>query len=182
LIKAAISLAVSLAGIQLTRTKYIVFRLSIGHQRSNIPEKVLSPEAGERMPNITTFNTGAPYIYLSIFVAATNGALNKFDAILDTGAPRTEFSDEALRYAGFLSETKSVDLKPGLQTQKYSKLLLPHLQICGHSIENLEIFVSHFEKSWGIDALVGLDFLRRFKVQIDYSKGIITSEEFQPGS
>jgi hypothetical protein len=49
------------------------------------------------MSNITTFNTGAPYIYLSIFVTATNGAQHKFDAILDTGAPRTEFSDEALR-------------------------------------------------------------------------------------
>jgi hypothetical protein len=72
-------------------------------------------------------------------------------------------------------------LKIGLQTQKYSKHLLPHIQICGHSIVNLEIFVSHFEKSWGVDALVGLDFLRRFKVEIDYSKGIIISEGFQEG-
>jgi hypothetical protein len=90
------------------------------------------------MSNITTFNAGAPYIYLSIFVTATNGTQHKFDAILDAGAPRTEFSDEALRYAGFISETKSVDLKTGLQTQKYSKHLLPHIQICGHSIVNLE--------------------------------------------
>jgi hypothetical protein len=57
----------------------------------------------------------------------------------------------------------------------YGKIILPHLQICGHTIDQLEIFVSHFEKSWGIDALIGLDFLRRFKVEIDFSKGIITT-------
>jgi hypothetical protein len=128
------------------------------------------------MPNITTFDTGAPYIYLSIFVAAGNNTLHEFDAIFDTGAPRTEFSDIALHYAGFLSATKPVVLKSGLQTQKYGTIILPQLQICGHSIGNLEVFVSHFEKSWGIDALIGLDFLRQFKAEIDYSKGIITSE------
>lgn len=66
-------------------------------------------------------------------------------------------------------------LNDGLQTQKYGKIILPHIQVCGHTIEKLEVFVSHFEKSWGIDALIGLDFLRQFKVEIDYSKGIITS-------
>ncbi|OGW38119.1 MAG: hypothetical protein A2X58_09455 [Nitrospirae bacterium GWC2_56_14] len=128
------------------------------------------------MPNITTFSTGAPYIYLSIFVAADNNTLHEFDAIFDTGAPRTEFSDTALQYAGFLSATKPVILKNGLQTQKYGKIILPQIQVCGHSIGNLEVFVSHFEKSWGIDALIGLDFLRQFKVEIDYSKGCITSD------
>jgi len=129
------------------------------------------------MPNITTFNTGAPYIYLSIFVSAENGSLHEFDAIFDTGAPRTEFSDSALHYAGFLSETKPVIIKTGLQSQKYGKIILPQIQICGHLIENLEVFVAHFEKSWGIDALIGLDFLRLFKVEIDYSKGVLTSDK-----
>ncbi|MDD5674755.1 MAG: retroviral-like aspartic protease family protein [Chitinivibrionales bacterium] len=128
------------------------------------------------MPNITTFNTNAPYIYLSIAVAADNNTFHEFDAIFDTGAPTTEFSDAALYYAGFLGSTKPVILKSGLQTQKYGKIILPQIQICGHSMENLEVFVSHFEKSWGIDALIGLDFLRRFKVEIDFSKGAITSD------
>jgi len=132
------------------------------------------------MPNITTFNTDAPYIYLSISVIFGNAAHHEFDAIFDTGAPLTEFSDTALHYAGFLSTTKPVIVKNGLQTQKYEKIILPQIQICGHSIENLEVFVSHFEKSWGIDALIGLDFLRRFKVEIDYSKGIITSDAIAP--
>lgn len=131
------------------------------------------------MPNITSFDTGLPYIYLSIFVTSNKNALHEFDAIFDTGAPRTEFSDTALQYAGFLGAIKHVKLKTGSQTQKYDKILIPQIQICGHSIKNLEVFVSHFEKSWGIDSLIGLDFLRRFKVEIDYSKGVITSDALQ---
>ena len=129
------------------------------------------------MRNITTFDINSPYIYLSVFVATGNNTFHEFDAIFDTGAPRTEFSDTALQYAGFLSATKQVVLPHGQQTQKYSKLILPQLQICGHPINNLEVFVSHFEKSWGIDALIGLDFLRQFKVEIDYSKGVITTDK-----
>jgi hypothetical protein len=89
------------------------------------------------MPNITTFDTGAPYIYLSIFVAAGNNTLHEFDAIFDTGAPRTEFSDTALHYAGFIKAIKPAILKDGLQTEKYGKIVLPQIQICGHSIGNL---------------------------------------------
>lgn len=128
------------------------------------------------MQNITTFDTSAPYIYLPVFVASDNNIFHKFDAIFDTGAPRTEFSDAALCYAGFLNETKPMELKSGLQTQKYGKFLMPHLEICGQPVDGLEVFVSHFEKSWGIDALIGLDFLRKFKVEIDFSKGIIVTD------
>ncbi len=128
------------------------------------------------MPNITTFDTIAPYIYISIFIITSENKKHEFDAILDTGAPATEFSDKALQYAGFLQNTERVDLKSGLQTQKYSKISLPQIQICGHIIENLNVYVSHFEKSWGIDALIGLDFFRRFKMEIDYSKGVLITK------
>ena len=112
------------------------------------------------MPNITTFDTTSPYIFLSIFVITPDKKKLEFDAIFDTGAPVTEFSDKALYYAGFIQNTEDIGLKSGLQTQKYSKINLPLIQLCGHAIENFKVFVSHFEKSWGIDALIGLDFLR----------------------
>lgn len=90
----------------------------------------------------------------------------------------TEFSDRALKYSGFIQETEDVSLKRGLQTQKYGKIVIPRIQICGHEIEKLKVFVSSFEKSWGIDALIGLDFFRRFRVEVDYSKGLLTTDVF----
>jgi hypothetical protein len=96
--------------------------------------------------------------------------------LLDTGAPATEFSDQALQLIGLLDDTKKdVSLKPGLQTQKYGKITLPILKVCSHRIDALEVYVSHFEKSWGVDALIGLDFFRRFEVNINFAHGQITT-------
>ncbi len=131
------------------------------------------------MQNVTTFDPPARYISFPIYVTAKNGRRHKFDALLDTGAPATEFSDEALQFAGLLDEKKeNVTLKPGLQTQKYGKLQLHEIEICGHTIENLEVYVSHFDKIWGIKALVGLDFFRRFKVTVDYKAGHLVTEPY----
>ncbi len=129
------------------------------------------------MQNITTFDTNASYIYLPIQVTSTFGSQHEFDAIFDTGAPRTEFSDRALKYAGFIKNIPDVSIANGLQTQKHNRIILPQVKICGHIINDLDVFVSTFENSWGIDALVGLDFVRRFRVEIDYLSGIIITDE-----
>jgi hypothetical protein len=127
------------------------------------------------MPNITTFDTTKPYMYLPVCVESSYGTRHEFDAIFDTGAPRTEFSDRALKYAGFLSDTQDVAIPNGLQTYKYDRIILPSITICGHEIKHLDVFVSLFEESWGIHALIGLDFLRRFRTEIDYSKGMLVT-------
>lgn len=128
------------------------------------------------MSNITTFDTSERYIFLFVYVTTKNGKRHKFDAILDCGAPLTEFSDEALQAAGLLGEAKEdFQLKPGLQTQKYGKVILPQIEICSHPISDLPVYVSHFEKSWGVKALIGLDFFRRFEVRVNYKSGEIVT-------
>lgn len=134
------------------------------------------------MQNITTFETKERYIFLSIFLTAENGKRHELDAILDTGAPRTEFSDEALYFAGFAPKPREdVTLQEGLQTQKYSDMVLPKIEICSQQISNLKVYVSRFEKSWGVDALVGLDFFRQFRVTVDYRLGQLITEPLVAG-
>lgn len=102
-----------------------------------------------------------------------------FDGVIDTGAPKTEFNDAFLKYAGFASSSQSqVSIKPGLQTQKYAKITLPLVRMCGQDIENFEVMVSRFDSSWGIAALIGLDFFRMFRVTIDYKAGQIVTEPY----
>ncbi len=128
------------------------------------------------MSHITDFDKGSYHINLVIYVTTTGGKRHKLEAILDTGAPRSEFSDQALESAGFhISKEKSKSIKPGLQTQKYDKITLPAAEICSHRIKDFEVFVSHFDKSWGVDALIGLDFFRQFEVTINYTHGQITT-------
>ena len=129
------------------------------------------------MPNITTFDPHQRYILFPVFVTAKDDQPYEFDALLDMGAPVTEFSDEALQFSGLLETTRNdIALQPGLQTQKYGRVIIPHIEICSHSINDLEVYVSHFEKSWGIKALIGLDFFRHFRVTIDYREGSLITE------
>src|SRR3990167_7391583 len=131
-----------LNGIQGKRTKYFVLLLSIKIAHLNTRVKALFREGGEAMPNVTLFDTRARYIFLPIFITTKSGKKIELDAILDSGAPNTELSDQALERAGFLDP-----------------------------VNNLEVYVSHFEKSWGVDALIGLDFFKRFRVTVDYKAG-----------
>ncbi len=97
---------------------------------------------------------------------------------MDTGAPKTEFSDQFLMHAGFVESVAEATIKPGLQTQKYGMTTLPSVEICGQKIDGFDVFVSHFEKSWGIDALIGLDFFRRFLITIDYLNDFLIAEPY----
>lgn len=113
-------------------------------------------------------------------VTDLRGTVHSITGILDTGAPSTEFSDQFLIHTGFLAaRDKEAELKPGLQTQKYGIVELPSVVICGHHISPFKTFISYFEPSWGIDALVGLDFFRNFLVQIDYKKGILITSAYE---
>lgn len=108
-----------------------------------------------------------------------SGRLRELDALLDTGAPSSEFSDKALQFAGLLDAPREeVVIKEGMQTQKYGRLVLPQIEICSHRLENLRVYVSRFEESWGIDALIGLDFFRQIKVTIDYQRGHLVTEPY----
>ena len=126
----------------------------------------------------TFFDIERHHIHLELTVF-NNGIEYSVDAILDTGAPITEFSDQFLMFTGFIDSVKEdVKIKHGLQSQKYNQIVLPELRICGHTLNDFNVSVSCFEESWGIDALIGLDFFRRFKVEIDYSKSKIITTAF----
>ncbi len=132
------------------------------------------------MPNTTIFDPTKRYIFLPVAVATPEGEWHEFDALLDTGAPATEFSDDALQHIGLLKiADQEVQLPSGQQTKKYGHIIIPNLEVCSHRICDLRVFVSHFEKSWGIKALIGLDFFRRFRTTIDYHAGRIITEPYQ---
>ncbi|HCU25341.1 MAG TPA: hypothetical protein DF383_10000 [Deltaproteobacteria bacterium] len=126
---------------------------------------------------ITPFDTTRPHIHVRFYVIDLKGSHHSLDGILDTGAPRSEFSDKFLSFAGFIKNPPAdISMKSGLQTQKYGKVILPSVEIFGRKISDFEVFASRFEKEWGIDALIGLDFIRRFEVTISYRHAAIVTE------
>ncbi|PJC64089.1 MAG: hypothetical protein CO021_06075 [Deltaproteobacteria bacterium CG_4_9_14_0_2_um_filter_42_21] len=72
------------------------------------------------MQKITKFDQNERYIFLHVLLTRKDGKKEDISALLDTGAPVTEFSDQALKHAGFLETTQNdISLPSGLQTQKY---------------------------------------------------------------
>jgi hypothetical protein len=125
----------------------------------------------------TDFDTDRHHIHLEIIVKNSNGIEYSLDGILDTGAPVTEVSDDFLAFTGFIPfADRNVKIKSGLQSQKYNTILIPEIKICGRVLNDFNVYVSQFNESWGIDALIGLDFFRRFVIEIDYLHGIIRTK------
>ena len=133
------------------------------------------------MRHITTFNTAKHHIYLKPTLIDGNGVPQFFRAILDSGAPKSEFSDRFLHAVKILHEEEmlSVPVPEGLQTRKYTSVVIPHIECLGQTLKNISVIVSKFEEHWGIDALIGLDFFRQFEVAINYKKGQIITEPLE---
>ena len=127
-------------------------------------------EDGEAMLKITPFDIGKHHIRVRMVVLSRLGSKHFLNAILDTGAPRTEISDRSLILAGFPFEMK--DVVPGKfqQTRKYAKVRLKNAKLLGQTLEDWVVHISKFDESWGIDALIGLDFFRQFEVRVNYKK------------
>lgn len=132
------------------------------------------------MRTITAFDTKAHHIYLRGNLFFHENLSRRFKAVLDTGASKTEFSTDFLIASKILTleQIQASNIRPHQETQKIGKILIPCFEVCGQKIENFEVFVSHFESFWAMDALIGLDFFRKFRVSIDCSKGELVTEEF----
>ncbi len=82
------------------------------------------------MRKIITFDSRLPHIHMEFGITDLEGSRISVSGILDTGAPRTEFSDEFLLNAGLLKcKHQNIALKAGLQTQKYGEIFLPSAPI-----------------------------------------------------
>lgn len=132
------------------------------------------------MHQFTPFDTKRHHIYTPFVVThPVTGTKHSFEGIVDTGAPRTEFTDIVLARIGVIKEPKAdVRIKEGLQSQKYGKVIFPRFEICGQVLENFQVFVTKLDGAFGVDALIGLDFFKKFRVTIDYQKGQLITEAY----
>jgi len=126
------------------------------------------------------FDSQKHHIYLEFAISDIKGFARYGLGILDTGAPRTEFCDIFLKHIGLLEAVIDDETAPyyGLQTLKYRKLKVPSVEICGYHFQNTEFIVSQFDKTWGIDALIGLDLFRKCRITIDYKLEMIIVDPY----
>jgi hypothetical protein len=126
------------------------------------------------------FDPDKYHIFITFEIVDHNGVVRNGLGVLDTGAPRTEFSDSFLMHADMLEMPRTqIKIPDNQETKKYSKIVIPSVIICGYEFHKTEFLVSRFEKQWGIDALIGLDLFRKTKITIDYKSALIISEPYE---
>lgn len=110
------------------------------------------------MQTTTTFDTSEHHIYLAAKILDCNGVEHSFRGVLE---PKS---------------IKKVDIQPEQQTARYGRIVLPRIQCLGQTLENTRVKVVRFVEGWAVDALIGLDFFRRYEVKINYKSGTIVTE------
>lgn len=128
------------------------------------------------MPSTVEFDTQSAHIHTTMQIRSRTGSEVSFIAIVDTGAPYTELSDRSLARAGYAFAQADITTQDLQETQKYAKVRLLDTVTLGQQLDNWIVYVSRFDDRWGIDALIGLDFFRRFRTTIDYQHGVIITE------
>ncbi|MGH7828715.1 MAG: retroviral-like aspartic protease family protein, partial [Candidatus Binatia bacterium] len=104
----------------------------------------------------------------------------KGDAIvnlaLDTGATWTLVSWEAAVQLGYdpASVRDRTPVTTGSSVEYCPKINLRRLESLGKSVSNLEALCHTLPPTSRVDGLLGLNFLRRFDVRINYKEGYIS--------
>jgi len=98
--------------------------------------------------------------------------------IIDTGATYTIISTElANKLKLNLNNTQKINLITANGTITASKAILNSVEINGLTAKNVEVAVSNMGTNSSLPGLLGMSFLKNFKVTIDKSAGKLTLEK-----
>ena len=96
---------------------------------------------------------------------------------LDTGASVTSIGLKPLILAGIDTENSTFTTFGNATKSHYVPMvMLRPLTFGNEIISNFEVLAYSLPEAHGIDGVLGLDFLRHFKVTLDFGKGRLTLE------
>ena len=94
---------------------------------------------------------------------------------LDTGARYTIIPHEVAEKIGCIPEkdAKKVEIMTGSGCEEVLAVVIPYFATLGKKLENFEVLVHDLPEGSYVDGVLGLDFLNRFALRIDFQKGYI---------
>ena len=103
------------------------------------------------------------------------------DLALDTGASSTVISEKIAQEIGYdLSRvSKQTTFSDASQTHLVSEVTLKSLSLATARVENIKVLCYTMREEHGIDGVIGLNFIRQFKIVMDFETGILTLDPIQ---
>jgi predicted aspartyl protease len=95
---------------------------------------------------------------------------------LDTGASTTIICEGALIAIGYSLEAISEFATFGDASQSHlvPKVILKSFSLASAKVDDIEALCYTIPEEYGVDGVIGLNFLRHFNVKLDFEHGILT--------
>lgn len=128
------------------------------------------------MPRVTYDPSGSSIIVDFLLESADSTSSLLIPVVLDTGASLTLVSIEVLVRLGYdpanpLLQRQRIITGSGIE---YAPRISVHSATAiGQKVSNLEVLCHNLPPESGVDGLLGLNFLRHFKLTIRFRKGLI---------
>jgi len=124
------------------------------------------------------FDPESSVIVITPTFIGTNDKKKKIDMALDTGATYTMIPWGIAEVLGYTPELKKerIELITASGVEKAPLITLKSISILKKKAEDVKTIVHDLPPKSYVDGLLGLSFLKQFKLTIDFKKGILELE------
>jgi len=124
---------------------------------------------------VKLFNPNAPLLIFKCIIQGESKVLARMG--LDTGASHTIIGLEPLRSAGInIDDASYATFGDATKSHYTPEVKLHSITLGNETITNFKVFAYSLPEAYGIEGVLGLDFLRHFKVTLDFGSGRLTLE------
>jgi len=96
---------------------------------------------------------------------------------LDTGATYVMIPDKLLEAIHLkIDPKKTIELTSATKVERVPLIVIPEIEVLGMTAKNVEAVVKDLPKESTVAGLLGLSFLKHFKLTIDFKKGELSLE------
>lgn len=118
------------------------------------------------------FNPSSPSIIVSADIKAVFPTTAEM--ILDTGSSFVTLPYDLATSIGLpIDLTNTVRLTSASTVETRPKIVIPEISVLGKRIKNVEAIIKDLPPEAPADGLLGLSFLKHFKLTIDFKKGLL---------
>lgn len=118
------------------------------------------------------FDPSANSIIVSADIKASLPIVAKL--VLDTGASYVMLPWNMVSAIGIpIDPTKTIQTTTASTVETIPEIVIPEISVLGKKVKNVKAIVKDLPPEAPVDGLLGLSFLKHFKLTIDFKKGLL---------